>query len=194
VRAILRLLVAGMLVAVLPFTSASAAPDRTVNVVAGTPSTWDGVTATGTAFENFIGAQNVNGVQVTDGLQCSKNPDSYCETILVGFDLTLTQEEIDAGKIRKRANGEIAIGEPTVPAYDFDLIVYDSDANGTKGALLGQSGALDETPGEEAFALSGITGTIAAPIKYYLVEVVYFYAVQGSYKGTARMTSTPKAS
>ena len=184
----IRLLVAVMVVSALPFSGASAA-DKTGTVVAGTPYAWDGVVATGTAFQNFIG-----GTGPVPPLECSKDPTSYCETVLVGFDLTLTEAEKLAGLTRKRVNGEISIGSPTVPVYDFDLIIYDSDANGTKGARLGSVGDLDETPGEESYTLSGITGTIANPIKYYLVEVVYFTSVQGNYKGTARMTGTPRAS
>ena len=193
-KAVIRMFVAGMLVAALPLTAASAAPDRTGTVVAGTPYTWEGVVATGTAFENFIGARSVNGVVVTDGLQCSKNPDSYCEATLVGFDLTLTEQEIAAGKTKKTANAEIAIGDPTVAAYDFDLKVYESDAEGTKGAEVASVGDLDETPGEETAAISGIRGTVQAPTAYYLVEVIYFYAVQGNYKGTAKILGTPRAS
>jgi hypothetical protein len=193
VKSILRLVVAGLLVAVLPFSAAGAEADHNGTVAPGIPFEWRGVDATGTAFENFIGEQEAGGVVVSDGLQCSKNPDAYCETILVGFDLALTPEEIAAGKIRKRANGEVTIGNPTVPLYDFDLAVYQSDADGSKGPQVGTSGALDETPGEEAVSIAGITGTIAEPTAYYLVEVVYFYAVQGSYDGVVRLTSTPKA-
>ena len=192
-KAVIRMFVAGMLVAVLPFAGAAAEVDREGIVVPGTPYEWEGEVTTGTAFENAIGEVTApNGTVISDGLQCSKDPNAYCEAILVGFDLTLTEEEIAAGKTRKTANAEIAIGDPTVPVYDFDLKVYESDAEGTKGAEVASVGDWDETPGEETATISGVRGTVDAPIKYYLVEVVYFYAVQGNYKGTARMLGTPR--
>ena len=193
-KAVIRMLVAGMLVAVLPFAAAGAEVDREGLVVAGTPYEWDGAATTGTAFENMIGEVAVEDVVVSDGLQCSKNPDAYCETTLVGFDLTLTEDEIAAGKTRKTVTGEIAIGTPTVPLYDYDLKIYESDAAGTKGAEVASVGDLDETPGEETATVSGIRGTIEQPIKHYLVEVIYFFSVQGSYSGVARMLGTPRAS
>ena len=188
-KAVIRMLIAGMLVAVLPFAAAGAEVDHEGVVAQGTPFEWEGEPATGTALGNFTG-----GTVPQTALECSKTPDSYCEFVLLAFDVSLTEEEIAAGKTRKTANGEIAIGNPTLPAYDFDLKVYDSDAEGTKGAQVASVGDLDETPGEETATISGIRGTVDQPIKYYLVEVIYFTVVQGSYSGTAKILGTPRAS
>ena len=212
-KPLFRLIVAALVAAALPFSGASAAPDRSGIAAKGAPYEWDGGVATGTAFENVIGevetpavpvggitvgdqtvpvVGTVPGMVVADGLQCTKDPTAYCETVLVGFDLALTAEEVAAGKTRKSGNAQIAIDNPTVAAYDYDLAVYESDAEGARGAQVGTSGAFDETPGEEALDVP-IKGTIDEPTDYYLVEVIYFTSVQGNYKGHATVTGTPRA-
>jgi hypothetical protein len=70
------------------------------------------------------------------------------------------------------------------PVADFDLKIYDSTATGTKGALVNSPWTTAQPPAyEESYSFS-VTTTRTAPIKYYLLEIIYFTTVQGSSKAT----------
>jgi hypothetical protein len=173
--------------ALLPGTAHAETPDFTAKVDAGTTYNWDGSTALGLNV-NYWGM--FEGTHPTAPGTCTDDRDSYCDTILFEFSNPLTQEEIDAGKISKKKNATVTIteyGPVPDPATDFDLILFSSDAQGTKGDELGQSAVwgYDDGDGTETVTAS-ITTTVAQPSTFVLAEVVYFLSANSSYAGSAR--------
>lgn len=171
----------------LPGTAHAETPDFTAKVDAGTTYNWDGSTAIGLNV-NYWG-MFVDVHPVAPGT-CSDERDSYCDTILFEFSNPLTQEEIDAGKTSKKKNATVTITNYAPvpdPGTDFDLILFSSDAQGTKGDELGQSAVwgYDDGDGTETVTTS-VTTTITQPSKFVLAEVVYFIVGNSSYDGSAR--------
>ena len=171
----------------IPGTAYAETPDMTFKVDAGATHNWDGTTATGLNL-NYWGM--FDGAHPVASGTCSDERDSYCDTILFEFSNPLTQEEIDAGKTSKKKNATVTItnyGPVADPGTDFDLILFSSDAEGTKGDELGQSAVwgYDDGDGTETVTTS-ITTTIAQPSKFVLAEVVYFIVGNSSYDGSAR--------
>jgi len=150
------------LAAAVPARAQTAPPDRTVTVTPATsPVTWEGAQATGANAEyNF-----------DTGEPCGKTPADYCDITLVHVDVG-NYWETNAGGV------EFAIGDYSPnPASDFDLQVFESDASGKKGKLVGTSGA---PAGEEERT------TIVRASGYYRVQVVYFAVTQSSYTGSLK--------
>jgi hypothetical protein len=146
----------------LPALSA-AAPDRsgTVDTGAGKVYSWDGAMATG-SNQNYVAAS---------GAPCGKDPDTYCDTTLVNVDIPKSYWDTHGGGVEFTTSGY----SPS-PASDFDLYVYESNAAGKRGKLVGTSGGV---PGQDEAT------TVVNASGYYLVQVVYFAVVQSSYKGKA---------
>ncbi|MGH2691877.1 MAG: hypothetical protein ACRDHM_05185 [Actinomycetota bacterium] len=170
----------------LPATARAETPDYSAKVEAGTTYNWNGSEATGLNV-NYWGM--FAGVHPVAPGTCSDDRDSYCDTVLLEFSNPLTQAEIDAGKTSKKKNATITIsnyGPVPDPGTDFDLILFTSDAQGTKGDELGQSAVwgYDDGDGTESVTTS-ITTTLAQPSKFVLAEVVYFIVGNSSYDGTA---------
>jgi hypothetical protein len=145
--------------------SAQAAPDRSFTLTPGTAAEWDGPVQPA-ANGNYDSAS---------GTPCGKDPDTYCDTTL------LNVGERDAAFYSShRSTLTVEAKDFTVPANDFDVYVYKSDASGSRGTLAGSDGA---PPGVEESV------TINNPSGYYLVQVVYF-ATTGGYHGSALVTDT----
>jgi hypothetical protein len=171
----------------LPTTAHAETPDVTQKVEAGTTYNWTGSTATGLNV-NYHG--QFDGVHPAASGTCSDDRDTYCDTILLELNNPLTDAEIAAGKTSKKKNVTITTtgyGPVPDPVTDFDLGVFASDAQGTKGDQLGSSGVwgYDDGDGTETVTAS-ITTTVAEPSKFVLVEVVYFLVPNSSYSGSAR--------
>jgi hypothetical protein len=192
------LAIAVLSLSLLPLSGANAYPlgseanlpppgiDQAGKVVIGTPFNWDGSTATGLNAYYWDPAEQGNVGPVTH-TTCDKTPQYYCDQILVEFSNPLTEAQILAGLKSKSKTATVTIDTflPTEgPATDFDLFSYESDANGTMGAMLDSDGATQNTT-QELNTYSIIT-TPTEPSKFVLIRVVYFYVAQGSYKGHAR--------
>jgi hypothetical protein len=128
---------------------AALAQDRTGTVTPDTPFTWEGPAAIG-HNEDYDGPS---------GEPCGKTEADYCDETLINA---------DAGDFYETSGGgvEFSIGGFGDPAGDdFDLYIYESDAEGTLGNLVGSSaGPAGE---EENVAIQNAQG-------YYLVRVVYW--------------------
>lgn len=181
------LLATAAAVVLLPGTAHAEEADFTAKVDAGTTHTWTGTHATGLNV-NYWGM--FEGTHPTPPGTCSDDRDSYCDTVLLELSNPLTQEDIDAGKTSKKKTLTVTItdyGPVPDPATDFDLILFTSDAEGTKGDELGQSAVwgYDEGDGTETVPTQIVT-TLAEPSKFVLVEVVYFIVSDSHYTGTAK--------
>lgn len=171
----------------LPLAAQAETPDVTQKVDAGTTYTWEGSTALGLNL-NYHG--QFDGVHPVASGTCSDDRDSYCDTLLLEFSNPLTQAEIDAGKTTKKKNATIRITNYTPvpdPATDFDLDIYTSDAQGTKGDALGESAVwgYDDGDGTETVTTQ-IQTSLSQPSKFVLVEVVYFIVANSKYTGSAQ--------
>jgi hypothetical protein len=147
-------------VAVLALAPSAMAADREGTATPDTPFTWEGVSAVG----------HNEGYDGVTAEPCGKTVADYCDETLVNA---------DAGDFYETSGGgvEFAIGAYDVPDSDFDLYVYESDASGAVGDLVGASaGAAGE---EENVAIVDATG-------YYLVRVIYWDVEPASgYDGSA---------
>ena len=103
---------------------------------------------------------------------CSRDPHTYCETILVALNAPLDPE---GTATTRRESLQVTLdweGETS----DFDLVAYASDAEGTQGESIGQSGAFNAIDGAGESVLLNITTTMDKPTEYVLLHVVYFAA------------------
>jgi hypothetical protein len=127
---------------------AAAQPDREGTATPEVPFIWEGPSAIG-HNEGYSGAA---------GAPCGKAVEDYCDETLINA---------DAGDFYETSGGgvEFSIFGYDVPPSDFDLYVYESDAQGTLGNLVGASTG----PGgeEENVAIPDAAG-------FYLVRVVYW--------------------
>ena len=179
-----RFIVAAAAVFVMLPSNAQAAPDRTITVKPAETITWNGTTATGVNTSHF-GAQD----DAVNPEACGKDAQNYCDYTLVAFENPLTQAEKDAGKTKKSKNATFTLtefGPVPGPIADFDQKIYLSDVNGTKGEMVNTPWATAQPPDYEETYTTKIETTLTQPIKYYLIEVIYFTTVQGSYKGSVK--------
>ena len=120
---------------------------------------------------------------------CTKDPNTYCEQILVAYDNPLTEEEIAAGITSKKKATTIRIDQwdPPHPVTDFDLIVFESDSKGTVGNEIAQSAdgitCLCTDLNYETVSFN-VTTTDVTPVKWLLVRVVFFQSPRTEYVGT----------
>jgi hypothetical protein len=173
------------LLVLLPLSAHAETPDITHKVDAGTTYTWDGSSALGTNL--LYWGDPATGSNATG--TCGDDRDNYCDTVLLEFSNPLTQAEINAGKTKKTKTATITInnfGPVPDPLTDFDLIIFDSDAQGTKGDSLVQSADFGPNQAGDEQVSTSIQTTITQPSKYVLVEIVYFISANSSYKGTAQ--------
>jgi uncharacterized repeat protein (TIGR01451 family) len=132
---------------------------------ANSPQTWQGDTATGT---------NVN-YDFSAGEPCHESPPAdpeYCDIRLLRVNVPANFWDAQAGGIEVRLDGYVP------PGSDFDLQIFESDEHGTKGRLVASSG----NPPSQAERT-----TITEPSGYYLMQIVYFAVVSGTYTGTAEL-------
>lgn len=145
-----------------PAQAQSAAPDRTVTVTPSkSPVEWEGAQATGA------------NTQYDAGEPCGKTPADYCDVTLVHVDVPADYWETTAG-----GGVEFALGDFSPnPSSDFDMYVYESDARGRRGKLVGSSTGI---PGAEERT------TITKAEGHYRVQVVYYAVTQSGYTGSLR--------
>lgn len=133
-----------------------------------------------------VWTQDVTGKAGT----CSKDPNTYCEQVLIEYSNPLTPEEIEAGLTEKRqrstvkvdwASGVTAEGVDPAIAMDFDLLVYQSDSTGALVSEIGRSAAGPTS--SEQVDLS-VTTTAVQPSVFVVVRVIYFAAPATSYRGS----------
>jgi hypothetical protein len=150
-------------------------PSRAVLITpASGPQTWDGDTATGTNVNYDFSA----GEPCTD-TDGGADPE-YCDITLLHVDLSSSPDFWGP----KTGGVEIRLDEYSPEASDFDLQVFASDANGTKGRLVGSSGGS---------AGAHERTTIKEPDGYYLIQVVYFAVTNGTYRGTVELFTRDRA-
>jgi hypothetical protein len=181
------LVAAALLVAMIPVGGASA-KDRELALAVGESKTWNGVTATG-ANVNYHGLFDTrpHGINQLRPGACGKEVEDYCDVTLVAFSNPIPE---DSNQTSRQRAARFVIDSYTTPG-DYDLQVYESDAKGTRlakahGDTQGGCPCIDNgnyTGLYEEVEFS-VRTTKAEPVKYYLVEVVYFANVQSSYKGT----------
>lgn len=123
----------------------------------------------------FVGA-NAGYADAETG--CGELPADYCDEVLLAVDVPPAD-----GFTRRRSTVTVDIGSYTLPVSDYDVYLFASDAEGTKGAPLGDSAGL---PGEAESASGTVTTTLDEPVAYVLAEIVYYVAA-GSYEGTAKV-------
>lgn len=177
--------------AVLPGAGASAAgqaeaANKSVTVTPAATHTWNGTMKTGTNpyYFKVVGNPAPDSVGPLSWRTCAANEYQTCETVHFTFSNPITQAEADAGVKSKTRTVEMRISNYTpVAQYDFDLGLYQSDAAGTKGAYIKQSG---NNPGLAEVVNTEITTTLTEPAVHLWLDVVYFAAVNGSFTGTAK--------
>lgn len=137
---------------------------------------------------------------------CSAEPHQYCETILLTIGQPVADEdpeEIDFGL------GDVTIDiTAAVPGADFDLYVFESDAEANKGTQVTNSGNAaacaqvcgsgapdpvglwyNQCEGTDECVDFSVTTSEFAGTRHYLVEVVYFASPAG-YTGELSYTRT----
>ena len=150
--------------------------------------------------ETVEGAQTNAGTNLGDpvgaGLpsECTKDPNTYCETVHVTVEQPVADEDPDSLEF---GTGEVSFTlAPTVPGADFDINVFESDQTGTaRDELVAESGnfpgcsVLCESPlgaviGEGCGPDHDECGSWTVPTNdlagggtaYYVIEVVYYLA------------------
>jgi hypothetical protein len=165
---------------------ASAAADKTGTAAPGAPFKWSGTAATGLNVGYFL----IDPV-------CSHQPQQYCETVLVEFNLPVTNLPPPGPTpqtVQADGTGKASIGNyAPFPLSDFDLVAFASDASGTKGEELDSSGELAGDPEQVEVPVSSTAtvnpdGTVVRnESTWVLLEVVYFAVPQSNYQGTAEI-------
>ncbi|HEV3474101.1 MAG TPA: hypothetical protein VG602_01890 [Actinomycetota bacterium] len=165
---------------------ASAAPDKTGTAAPGAPFKWAGTQATGLNVGYFL----IDPV-------CSHQPQQYCETVLVEFNLPVTNLPPPGATpqtVTADGTGKVGIGSyAPFPLSDFDLVAFASDATGTKGEELDSSGEPAGDPEQVEIPVSSTAtvnpdGTVVRnESTWVLLEVVYFAVPQSNYQGTAEI-------
>lgn len=161
----------------------------------------------GTATVEGDVAGGVNPTPFVDGTStCSAEPDQYCETILLTIEQPVADEDPDAIDF---GLGEVTIDiTAAVPGSDFDLFVFESDADANKGTQVANSGNMaacaqvcgsgapdpvglwgNQCEGTDECVEFGVTTSELAGTRHYLVEVVYFASAAG-YTGELSYTRT----
>lgn len=112
------------------------------------------------------------------GTPCSKDPQSYCEHVLIK--LSNPYEEENARKGRERANAVITLTTASNYLSDYDLMVYESDADGTKGSMIASSTAFPiDNSGESTEQVNLVVTTTEETTEVWvLAELVYFSAFE----------------
>ena len=192
-KAIIRMCVAGMLVAVLPFAAAGA-ETRSFALAAGETATWEGVQSPG-INTNYHGNHDTDVPEIDNEVRkvqptytCTADPQTFCDVTLVSLSNPVPEDDPD-GKLATNATFKL-----TNALGDVDLRLYESDAEGTKGEFIAMSAGpnpladhndLDETV---VHRVTTTRPTAANPTqaevstKWILVEVVYYTAA--GYTGT----------
>lgn len=163
-------------------TAASAAPDKTATLKPGETLPFAETSQAATNPLYFDQGSGTTPVPVGGDASCTKDQDSYCDTLLLTFENPVPQ---DATKPTLTKSATITV-DPDQPGVDFDVLVYDVNPDGSRGAevVASRAAAFPGTENTEISTISVVTSK-TAPSKTYLIEVIYFTGV-GGYAGTAR--------
>jgi hypothetical protein len=160
--------------------TAQAAPQHTGTATPGAPYNWNGTRST---------ALNISGYNNNNVATCGTTVQDYCDFAHVRADLPFPANSI-LKTYKKTITFTLDTFDPAIT--DFDMAIYSSNAAGDAIERLGFSGA---NPGDpETFSTQATStrtynadGTVATEniTSYFLVEVVYFAAVNATYHGRA---------
>src|SRR4051812_7892856 len=138
-----------------PAARGATPPSGTVTPSA--PFTWAGPVASGQNQDYDPGT----------GEPCGQTANDFCDRVLV---------RVDAGDFFNTSGGGVEFSiSGAVAGSDMDLYVYQSDAGGARGPLVGASAG---ATADERVTIQNATG-------YYLVQVVYFDVTNSGYNGRA---------
>ena len=138
-------------------------PEREGQVTPDEPFTWEGPTATG---EN-------QDYDADSGEPCGHEVENQCDTTLLNVAVDPSYWGAREGGLTVAIDNYFGVSGP---ASDFDLYIYESDAQANRGELIDSSGNPSAFP-EEVF-VPNASG-------YYLVQVVYWEVIESSYSGEA---------
>lgn len=142
----------------------------------GARATWQGTTATGANVAYDFDA----GEPCFDPRDLSSDPlqRRYCDIGLLHVDLSADPDfwaTQGGGGVQVRLSDY----QPD-PASDFDLQVFESDADGSRGPLVGSSGNFPGAP--EQVVIPEADG-------HYLLQVAYFAVVESTYTGEVKFVT-----
>jgi hypothetical protein len=162
--------------------AAFAAPDRTIELTGppGATQNWSGTQATGLNVNYFNITEGHGGAWAEPGT-CGKDVQNYCDTTLVRL-TNPVPEEHPTGTLTRRVTVTIDEWSPPAPGTDYDLLAFASDEEGNEGAELARDAGFNDT---ETISFT-LRTTRENPVAYALVRVVYFWAPNGTYRGTIR--------
>ena len=140
-------------------------PERTVEITLDNVQGWDGTMATGVN-------QDYNSAA---GEPCGDGLDDQCDTTLVHVNVPADHWHNDNGGLQI----DFVDFFPNSTS-DFDVYVYKSDADGTRGGFVDSS---------EAFPAVEERVEIPAASGYYLVQVVYFAVTESRYTAVPAFVS-----
>lgn len=192
-KAVIRMFVASMLVAALPFAAAGA-EGRSFALASGESATWEGVQSLG-VNTNYHGNHDTDVPEIDNEVRkvqptytCTSDMVTYCDTTLVSLSNPVPADDAD-GKLTRPATFKV-----TNAKGDVDLRIYESDAEGTRGEFIAHSaGPLDTVDHTDLDETVELRVTTTRPTddkptqadvstRYFLVDVVYYTAA--GYTGT----------
>ena len=108
---------------------------------------------------------------------CTHDLTTYCETTLVKVTNPVEDDGNPETDLTAKRSLTVTL-TPAHPAADFDLVVYESDEDGTQGENVGESGGAPVADHEESVeeTFVSVTTSESTPSRYYLVHAVYFAA------------------
>ncbi len=144
--------------------------NRTITITSTmSPQTWSGVASFGANASYDFGA----GEPCFNPAAVPPDPSlEYCDITLLNVNVAPSFWDTTFGGVRV----SVAVG-----ANDYDMQIYKSDASGSRGAFVGQSG--NPAGLDESFLIPEASG-------YYLVQVIYFATTPADpYEGTAEFVT-----
>lgn len=156
-------------VAAGPNEASQAAIDHEFELELGDAASDVGSQPVGINVENYVG----------DGYSCDGAPNHTCGIALVK--VTNPYEEENAKKGRERATLNVVV-TPDFAGSDYDVLVFESDADGNQGAEVGSAGGVPVTDHPESVESVSVvvTTTEEETERYFLVWIVH-WATVGSY-------------
>ena len=148
----------------------------------GAVGTWNGASSTGVNLSHF-------STDDDDVLPeaCGKDAQNYCDYTLIKVVNPMTAEEIAAGKTKKTRSISFNLNTYSPvpgPVADFDQKIYKWDpVTNTRGDQLNTPWATAQPPDHEENYNTTVTTTPSVSEAWFLVEVIYFTTVNGSYIG-----------
>lgn len=152
--------------------------EHTFTVDSGETVSWTGEARTGTHMGNID--------PTLGNPECDRTTTAMCEQVFLTVPV-LSQEEIDSGIKSKSLTIDARISNyaPCAPC-DFDMVIYDSNAEGELLDEIHYAGEGDPDPGEEHVWVA--IGSVANPTDYFIVEIRYWAVVQSSYDGQIKVS------